>query len=185
MKIPSRFACIALFAGMSISALAQSTPYVYVRSDVNQPWGQSTNEDAMDNIFSPGNWTTVYYETMVPSALFVSSTSFIFMEGGDSSFAAFQSFMNNYANTVYSWIQAGGRLVIMSAPNDPLSSATLYLPDNIVLHSDAYYGSAASSANRPGAGSTSSGGRRPRPRCSTGAEIGNWTRSKRLFPMRR
>jgi len=147
MKIPSRFACIALFAGMSISALAQSTPYVYVRSDVNQPWGQSTNEDAMDNIFSPGNWTTVYYETMVPSALFVSSTSFIFMEGGDSSFAAFQSFMNNYANTVYSWIQAGGRLVIMSAPNDPLSSATLYLPDNIVLHSDAYYGSAASSAS--------------------------------------
>jgi hypothetical protein len=68
------------------------------------------------------------------------------MEGGDSSFPGFQSFVNQHGNQLYSWVQSGGRLLIMSAPNDPLNGATLYLPDNIVLHSDAFYGSAASSA---------------------------------------
>jgi hypothetical protein len=148
MKALWRFAWIALLACIPVTTWAQSTSgsYLYIRSNVNQPWGQSTNEDAMDNTVGAGNWTTAYYETLVPSDVLSSSVSFIFMEGGDSSYAGFENFMQQYGTTLYTWISNGGRLLIMSAPNDPLTSASLYLPDNIVLHSDAFYGSAASSA---------------------------------------
>jgi len=149
MKFPSRFACAALLACAAIPAVAQtgnSTPYVYLISQVNQPWGQSTNEDAMNNILGSGNWVTQNYETVDPNALLVSSTQFIFMEGGDSSFAGFQDFMNHNGAALYTWIYNGGRLLIMSAPNDPLVSATVYLPDNIVLRADSFYGSTSTLA---------------------------------------
>ena len=159
MKASSKLAWIALIAGIAVPALAQSgsTPYVYLRSNANQPWGQTTNEDAMDNEFGSGNWTTQYYETISAASLLSSSTLFIFMEGGDSSFASFQSFMIAHGDartqadgttagdgTITAWIQAGGRLLIMSAPNDPLNSATVYLPGSITLWADAFYNSAAS-----------------------------------------
>jgi hypothetical protein len=146
MKALPGLSCLVLLASVAIPAIADPTPqYIYIRSNTNQPWGQTTNEDAMDNVFGSGNWTTMYFEDLNDS-LFSAATAFIFMEGGDSSYIAFANFMQNHGNAVTSWVQSGGRLLIMSAPNDPLSSATLYLPDNVVLQSDAFYGSAASSA---------------------------------------
>jgi hypothetical protein len=148
MKSTSTFAWIALIACVATPALAsdQGYSYVYLRSNANQPWGQNTNEDAMDNIFGSGNWLTDYYESVNANSLLNSSTTFIFMEGGDSSYTAFANFINNNGDALYQWVYNGGRLLIMSAPNDPLNSATLYLPDNIILNSDSFYGSAASSA---------------------------------------
>lgn len=147
MRPISRFACFALLSALAIPALAQTNPYqyVYLRSNFDQPWGQTTNEDAMDNVFGAGNWTTMYYETTGPY-IFSSNTLFIFMEGGDSSFDSFQTFVQYYGNQLGNWVQHGGRLLIMAAPNDPLSSANVSLPDNITLLSDAFYGSASSSA---------------------------------------
>src|SRR5580704_11957174 len=124
MKALLRLSTIALLACAVVPAYGQ---YVYLRSSVNSPWGQSTNEDAMDNVFGAGNWSTSYYETVNTTQLFTSATQFIFMEGGDSSFSAFQSFMQLNGSSATVWIQAGGRLLIMSAPNDPLNGATLYL----------------------------------------------------------
>jgi hypothetical protein len=37
---------------------------LYVRSNINQPWGQATNEDAMDAVFDSGKWTTMFYEAL-------------------------------------------------------------------------------------------------------------------------
>jgi hypothetical protein len=146
MKPCSRLGWIALAVSIGVPALAQNaaTTNVYVRSNINQPWGQSTNEDAMDSVFGADNWTTLYFEDLTAASLFTSSTKFIFMEGGDTSFASFQDFMQSYESQAYSWIQNGGRLLIMCAPNDPLNSAVLGLPDNVVLHADAFYNSAAS-----------------------------------------
>ena len=148
MKSFSAFACVALFSCVAAPLFASDNgyAYVYLRSNVNQPWGQGTNEDAMDNIFGSGAWLTDYYETVNVNSLLNSSTTFIFMEGGDSSYTAFANFINNYGDQLYNWVYNGGRLLIMSAPNDPLNSATLNLPAGIVLNSDAFYGSAASSA---------------------------------------
>lgn len=145
MKIASKFACALLLTWVAaLPALAQN--YYYVRSNVNQPWGQSTNEDAMDNVFGSGNWTTLYYEDLSTDTLLSGSTGFIFMEGGDSSFDAFSYFMSHNLKKVSDWVKDGGRLLIMAAPNNPLDSASLTLPDSVVLTSEAFYGSAASSA---------------------------------------
>jgi len=144
MKVSSILAGIVLFAFAAIPACGQN--YYYVRSEAAQPWGQNTNEDAMDNVFGPGNWTTLYYETLDIGGLLSGSTAFIFLEGGDSSFTAFANFMTTYATPLTDWIESGGRLLLVSAPNDPLNGATVNLPDNIVLSADAFYASAASAA---------------------------------------
>ncbi|HEY3835972.1 MAG TPA: hypothetical protein VGL72_05355 [Bryobacteraceae bacterium] len=146
MKIGSRFAFFALLLACTATP-ALSQHYYYIRSNAGQPWGQTSNEDAMDNVFGSSNWTTLYYETLNVNQIFNSGTTFIFMEGGDSSFNSFQSFMQTNLGTIYTWINSGGMLLIMSAPNNPLSGAIVPLPDNIILSSDAFYESAASSAN--------------------------------------
>ncbi len=157
MKVIFGLSCIVLLAFTAIPACGQN--YYYVRSSVSLPWGETTNEEAMDNVFGAGNWTTLYYETLDVSGLLTSSTAFIFLEGGDSSYDAFQAFMTAHGDlrqqsdgsyvgdgTITAWIGGGGRLLIMSAPNDPLNGATVYLPDNIMLYADAFYASAASQA---------------------------------------
>jgi hypothetical protein len=143
MKALSRLSCIALLAGIAVPASGQ---YVYMRSNVNLPWGQTTNEDAMDNVFGAGAWTALYYEQFSSSYLFSSYVQFIFLEGGDSSFTAFSSFMSTYSSSLTAWLNNGGRLVIMCAPNDPLNPESVTLPDGVTLNSDAYYASAANSA---------------------------------------
>jgi hypothetical protein len=146
MKPASRIVRLALFIACT-AAPALSQHYYYIRSDAGQPWGQTTNEAAMDDVVGPGNWSTQYYETLTVNQVFSPSTTFIFMEGGDSSFSAFQSFMQANLTTIYNWVHSGGALLIISAPNDPLTSATVTLPDSITLQSDAFYASAASSAS--------------------------------------
>ena len=146
MKAIFRFALPALLTLSILPAFGQTSGQaVYMRSSISQPWGQNTNEDAMDQVF-PGNWTTVYYETVDPVALLSSATRFIFMEGGDSSYDPFAAFINNNLVPLTQWISNGGRLLIMSAPNNPLVSTHLYLPGNIALLSDEFYASAATSA---------------------------------------
>ena len=146
MRLGSRFAHFALLlASTAMPALSQH--YYYIRSNAGQPWGETTNEDAMDNVFGSGMWSTLYYETLNVNNIFNPSTTFIFMEGGDSSFTSFQNFMQSNQTTVYNWIHGGGMLLIMSAPNNPLASAIVPLPDGIILAADAFYESAASSAN--------------------------------------
>jgi hypothetical protein len=147
MKAIFRFALPMLLAFSILPAFGQTGQAVYMRSSISQPWGQSTNEDAMDNVFGSGKWTTLYYETVDPVALLSSATSFIFMEGGDSSYDPFATFINTYGVQLTTWISNGGRLLIMSAPNNPLVSTLLYLPGNIALQSDAFYASAATSAS--------------------------------------
>lgn len=144
MKLWSPFFCIVLLAATITSAHGQQ--YVYVRSNISLPWGQSTNEDAMDNVFGAGNWATSYYETLDAASLLSSQTQFLFLEGGDSSYNPFNSFMQNNLTALSQWLNNGGRLLILCAPNDPLIDSTVDLPDNIVLSAPAFYESASSSA---------------------------------------
>jgi hypothetical protein len=143
----SKFACILLLTTTAaMTALAGTAQNIYVRSTQATPWGQTTNEDAMDKVFGSGSWDTEYYETLDVVALLDRNTKFIFMEGGDSSYDGFADFIQNHSVDLYTWISNGGRLLILAAPNDPLNDVLLYLPNNVVLKSDAFYASAASSA---------------------------------------
>lgn len=109
----------ALVAGavLSVSVSSFAAP-VYLRSTVGAPWGQSTNEAAMDVVFGAGNWTDGRYETVNTATLFSAGTNFIFMEGGDSNADELEAFLGANGAAISGWVNAGGRLLLNAAPNE-------------------------------------------------------------------
>ncbi|MCF6215826.1 MAG: PEP-CTERM sorting domain-containing protein [Emcibacter sp.] len=107
-------------AGLISSIIIQSASAapVYMRSTVGAPWGQNTNETAMDTVFGNGNWDDLRYETVNVASLFSASNEFIFMEGGDENADELESFLATNSLALDSWVSAGGRLFINAAPNE-------------------------------------------------------------------
>ncbi len=111
---------ILVAAGLISSIIIQSasaTP-VYMRSTVGAPWGQNTNETAMDTVFGNGNWDDLRYETVNVASLFSASNEFIFMEGGDNNADELETFLTTNLVAMQDWVSAGGRLFINAAPNE-------------------------------------------------------------------
>ncbi len=101
------------------SATLTSASVAYLRSeDGGAPWGLTGNEEQMDNVFGAGNWSDLRFETVSPAALFSSGTSFVFLEGGDAGAEELQTFLTANSATIGSWVSAGGRLLVNSAPNE-------------------------------------------------------------------
>ena len=109
------FATAALLS-CSLAASAQTTNN-YIRSNLGAPWGQTTNENAMDMVFGAGQWSDLRYETVSPGALFTASTHFIYMEGGDSNATSLQTFLTANGSAISTWVNGGGRLFLNAAPN--------------------------------------------------------------------
>jgi hypothetical protein len=107
----------ALVLSLVASAASWATP-AYMRSTVAAPWGQSTNEAAMNDVFGAGNWSDLRYETVNTAALFSASTSFIFMEGGDNNANELEAFLGANSAAISSWVNGGGRLFLNAAPNE-------------------------------------------------------------------
>lgn len=109
-------------ATMFLAVTANAAPIVYLRSTVAAPWGLSggagSNEEALDLAFGAGNWDDSRYETVNTATLFSASTSFIFMEGGDSNADELESFLGVNQATLEAWVNAGGRVFINAAPNE-------------------------------------------------------------------
>lgn len=90
----------------------------YVRSIVEAPWGQVSNETAMDKVFGNGGWTQGYFETVSTPTLFGAGTSFIFLEGGDTNADELEAFLTTNISDLQSWVSGGGRLFLNAAPNE-------------------------------------------------------------------
>jgi hypothetical protein len=110
---------IVLAGGLlaSTSLVANATP-TYLRSTVGAPWGQNTNETAMNMVFGNGNWADSRYETVNTASLFSAATSFIFMEGSDNNANELNAFLSGNAAAISSWVNGGGRLFVNAAPNE-------------------------------------------------------------------
>lgn len=106
-----------LLIGVLVSSASMATP-TYLRSTVGAPWGESTNEAAMDSVFGVGNWTDGRYETINTATLFSAATSFIYMEGGDSNADELEGFLTANSAAIAAWVGAGGRLLLNAAPNE-------------------------------------------------------------------
>lgn len=100
-----------------ISGAASAAPY-YLRSTVGAPWGEATNEAAMDTVFGAGNWGDERYETVNTASLFTNTNSFIFMEGGDGNANELDLFLTTNLPSITSWVNGGGRLLLNAAPNE-------------------------------------------------------------------
>lgn len=90
----------------------------YVRSAASRPWGETTNEQAMDAVFGAGNWTESYYETADPGVLLSTDYDFIFMEGGSSTANEMEAFVDANIAAMEAWVYAGGHLFLNAAPNE-------------------------------------------------------------------
>ncbi len=110
-----------LLAAVAIAvwaAPAHAQSAVYMRSNTQIPWGQPEPTDHMDDVFGPGNWQELYYETAVPGTVFSPATTFVYMQGGDDSANELEAFLTANQATIESWVSSGGRLLVLSAPNE-------------------------------------------------------------------
>lgn len=71
----------------------------------------------MNGVFGSGNWQDLRFETVSPATLFVPATTFVFLEGGDSTADALEAFLGANQPLIESWVAAGGSLLVNAAPN--------------------------------------------------------------------
>jgi MYXO-CTERM domain-containing protein len=140
MKSRSRHHSLAIGISASLMTLAileaqaLAVP-AYVRSDVGAPWGESTNEQAMDLVFGGGAWDDLRYESVDPGVLFSDTYDFIYLEGGDSNAEELSAFITANQAAIEAWVDDGGRLFLNAAPNEGGAQAwgfggvTLNFPD--------------------------------------------------------
>ena len=111
-------AIAALFA-VAGSGLAEASSIVYLRSTAGAPWGENTNEQAMDLAFGAGNWDDLRFETVNIAALFSGATSFIVIEGerlhGRTRWKRSSPPTRPRSK---SWVAGGGSVFINAAPNE-------------------------------------------------------------------
>lgn len=91
---------------------------VYIGSNGGNPWGSTSNQQAMNNVFGVGGWTQAFVETANGAAIFVPTNCFIFIEGGDYTADEFNTFITANMALMEAWVAIGGRLIINAAPNE-------------------------------------------------------------------
>lgn len=98
------------------SAWAQAQTAAYIRG-ASQPWGESTNESAMDLAFGAGNWSNLTMSGGVAPFLPAAGYKFIFLEGGDGTATELNNYLTANRTQIEAFVSAGGRLLLNSAPN--------------------------------------------------------------------
>lgn len=97
---------VMLFGGASAQA---TTIYATGLSD---PFGNQTNDTAMDTAFGTGNWTKSYGFNM---GLF-SGANMVFLDGSEYSANQLSSFITANKTSIQDYVANGGHLFINSAP---------------------------------------------------------------------
>ena len=90
---------------------------VYLRSNGGQPWGQNTNENALNAEFGVGAWQDLRYQTVVPATVFSPQNCLVVMEGGDNNANAMNTFIQANIAAMEAWVSQGGSLFLNGAPN--------------------------------------------------------------------
>lgn len=101
-----------------IHYMSQAVSRYYLRSTASEPWGSTSNPDAMNLAFGMGQWSTDFFETLDPAVVFSTSTSFVFMDGSDAGASELTTFLTDNMETIEDWVASGGSLLINAAPNE-------------------------------------------------------------------
>jgi hypothetical protein len=113
-KLPIMIAAVvSLTTGVACSSANATSLFVY-ETGTNDPWGNTTNNSAMDSAFGSGNWTG--YNGFTASAF--TGTKFVFLDGSDSNSSQLQSFLAANGAQIDSYVQGGGHVFINDAPNE-------------------------------------------------------------------
>jgi hypothetical protein len=95
--------------------------YVYQSGSFN-PWGNTTNDAAMDGAFGAGQWSRGNAYDL--NAILASDAAFI--DGSDGNANELNSFLQSNRNSLENYVTNGGRLFINSAPNQGSSFSLLF-----------------------------------------------------------
>lgn len=99
---------------LGMAGSAGAVNYAYM-TGVLPPWGETTNEAAMDAAFGVGGWDASYGFN---SSVFSSGYGFVFFDGGDSSGLELGSFLSSNLSGLENFVTSGGRVLIHAARND-------------------------------------------------------------------
>jgi MYXO-CTERM domain-containing protein len=104
-----------LLAGLELDARAYPA---YLRSAAGQPWGQNTNEQAMDLVFGAGGWDDLQFESVDAFTLFSPTYHFVYLDGSDVGADELNAFLGANQALIEAWVDAGGYLLLNAAPNE-------------------------------------------------------------------
>lgn len=133
---------MALALAASGSAMASGTVY---ETGFSNPWGNATNDTAMDGAFGAGNWSKYNGFTMAG----FSGAGFVFLDGSDSNSGDLATFLVDNAAGLQAFVSNGGHLFINDAPNTGPASTSLGFGVTMNWNS---YADASSVANVTAAG---------------------------------
>ncbi len=102
---------------INYSYIPGTTKY-YIKSNIGNPWGNTSNDVAMNLAFGPGGWTLQSFESAPVATVFSPSTSFVFLDGSDGHATELNAFLTANLATIEAWVDLGGSLIINSAPNE-------------------------------------------------------------------
>lgn len=88
----------------------------YIRG-ASSPWGQSSNEAAMDTVFGAGNWDDLRMSGGNAPFLPGAGHNFIYLEGSDHTANELSTYLAAYQADIEAYVQNGGHLLINAAPN--------------------------------------------------------------------
>ena len=101
----------------SIFAVGDGDKY-YLKSIIGNPWGNTSNQTAMNTAFGPGGWIEESFEGCDPLTVFAPTTAFVYLDGSDTHATELAAFLAANLPLIEDWVNAGGRLLLNSAPNE-------------------------------------------------------------------
>src|SRR5688572_9826268 len=72
---------------------AAAQQHWYMRSNQGQPWGHTSNEDAMNMVFGQGNWTDSPFQNQPAADVFDDESECVFIDGSDFGANALNSYL--------------------------------------------------------------------------------------------
>lgn len=90
----------------------------YLRTTSAEPWGSSSNPDAMNLAFGEGQWTMDFFESLDPTKVFSGKTAFVFIDGSDGGASELNDFLSANMTLIEDWVHSGGSLFLNAAPNE-------------------------------------------------------------------
>ncbi len=100
-----------------VEGVLQEVRAAYVTCS-SPPWGQNTNEQAMDLSFGAGNWDAYTLETLDPNLLFSLDYNTVYIDGGDYCALELEEFLDNNLALMESWVFNGNTLFLNAASNE-------------------------------------------------------------------
>lgn len=129
-----------LFFALTINAAGQCGKVLVLNSN---PWGQLSDQTAMNTVFGAGNWSQVNYATS-PATIFSATNCFVMLEGSElNNPTALKNFLTANITLIENWVANGGRLFINAAPNEGGNISCGFNGTVINYNTGPYCGSAA------------------------------------------